>query len=242
MLMASVSRSRVFTRYERSSSQEMRVKRSMRRDWRVASASQCDHSMPFHLAESSPKRETTVCGVKSARVKKYGEGSRLGSSHAETALGNASGAPRKTFEGLMRGAGINFGALEAGGAKLARKFWKEASHGREPRDLRRGTKGSVAAEKFVAAQAGERHFQSRLARRPGNEISIDSVHAGLIEGGDGFIEARFHVTARESHLAMFGPQALGSLARDFRFAEFGVGEGNSESVNAFLHVAGQRGQ
>src|ERR1700733_13267739 len=106
MLMASVSRSRVFTRYERSSSQEMRVKRSMRRDWRVASASQCDHSMPFHLAESSPKRETTVCGVKSARVKKYGEGSRLGSSHAENALRNASGEPRKTFGRLMReGAG-----------------------------------------------------------------------------------------------------------------------------------------
>ena len=141
----------------------------------------------------------------------------------------------------MRRSAINFRTFDAGGGQLARKFWEEAGHGREPRDLRRGTKGSVAAEKFVAAQAGERHFQSRLACRPGNEISIDSVHAGLIERGDGFIEARFHVTARESHLAMFGPQALGSLARDFRFAEFGVGEGNSESVNAFLHVAGQRG-
>src|ERR1700683_1391885 len=101
MLMASVSRSRVLTRWERSSSQETRVKRSMGRDWRVASESQRDQSMASHVAESSPRRSTTVCGVKSARGKKYGDGSKSGSSQAENALRNASGEPRYTLERLM---------------------------------------------------------------------------------------------------------------------------------------------
>src|SRR5208283_1770412 len=79
----------------------MRVKRSMGRDWRVAAVSQRDQSMASHFAESSPKRDTTVWGVKSARVKKYGDGSKSGSSHAEKALRNASGEPRYTFERLM---------------------------------------------------------------------------------------------------------------------------------------------
>src|ERR1700691_1487374 len=75
----------------------------MGRDWRVASESQRDHSMASQVAESSPRRLTTVCGVKSARVKKYGDGSKSGSSQAEKALRNASGEPRYTFERLMPG-------------------------------------------------------------------------------------------------------------------------------------------
>ena len=54
---------------------------------------------------------------------------------------------------------------------------------------------AIAAEEFVAAQAGERNFQSRLARRPGNEIGVDAVHAGLIEGRNGFVEPREHFVA-----------------------------------------------
>jgi hypothetical protein len=37
---------------------------------------------------------------------------------------------------------------------------------------------------------------------------------------------------------MFGAQALRGIARDFGFAELGVGECDGESVNAFLHAAG----
>ena len=40
---------------------------------------------------------------------------------------------------------------------------------------------------------------------------------------------------------MFGAEALGGVARDFGFAEFGIGEGDGECVNAFLHLAGERG-
>src|SRR3984885_10242823 len=73
----------------------------MGRDWRVASESQRDHSMASQVADSSPRRLTTVCGVKSARVKKYGDGSKSGASQAEKALRNASGEPRYTLERLM---------------------------------------------------------------------------------------------------------------------------------------------
>ncbi len=40
---------------------------------------------------------------------------------------------------------------------------------------------------------------------------------------------------------MVGPQALRGVARDLGFAEFGVGECDGKSMNAFLHVAGERG-
>src|SRR5258707_2825709 len=55
--------------------------------------------------------------------------------------------------------------------------------------------GGVAGEKLVAAEAGERDLQADLARGPGNEVSVESVHRGLIEGADGFVEAGEHVRA-----------------------------------------------
>src|SRR6266446_2228049 len=49
--------------------------------------------------------------------------------------------------------------------------------------------GRVAGEKFVAAEARERDLQADLARGPGNEVSVEAVHRGLIEGADGIGDA-----------------------------------------------------
>ena len=68
MLIASVSRSSVFTRYERDSSQEIRVKGSIGCASRAASASHCIQGRACHAEVSSPRRPATVRGVKSARV------------------------------------------------------------------------------------------------------------------------------------------------------------------------------
>ena len=69
----------------------------------------------------------------------------------------------------VRSAAIRFRALKDGGGEFAERRGNDARHGGDARDLRRGAKRSVAAEEFVAAETGERDFQTGLARGPGDE-------------------------------------------------------------------------
>src|SRR5208282_2845999 len=71
MLIESVSRSSVFNRYDRNSSQEICVKRSIERVWRAESESHRHHGRLSQEENSLPAAEANICGVKSRRVKKY---------------------------------------------------------------------------------------------------------------------------------------------------------------------------
>src|SRR5579864_9826054 len=110
MLMVSVSRRSMLTRYERISSQETAVKGSSCPASEAAAVIQADHkelSRPMRWARRSSW--DTVRGGKSVRVKKYGCGKSAGPESAPASLSTASGCD------------LNLAAARKGAAANARK-------------------------------------------------------------------------------------------------------------------------
>ena len=89
----------------------------------------------------------------------------------------------------------------------------------ESADAWSAAKGGVAAKEFVAAEAGQSHFQSRLARGPGDEVGVDAVHAGKVERAQRFFQALESLFPEEQELAMVGSQAVCGGLGNLRFAE-----------------------
>src|SRR5579859_613553 len=91
MLMASVSRRSMLTRYERISSQETAVKGSSGAAWAAAAVIQADHSESSQPARLARRSCDTVRGGNSVRVKKYGCGKFAGPENAPASLRIESG-------------------------------------------------------------------------------------------------------------------------------------------------------
>src|SRR5579863_6098868 len=114
MLMLSVSRRSMLTRYERVSSQETAVKRSSCAVSSAAFAIHCHHGEFFQVSEDARRSSPAACGAKSVRVKKYGCGRSAGWMNAELALRILSGrvpldAPERPTRtaALRRNSGAN---------------------------------------------------------------------------------------------------------------------------------------
>src|ERR1700690_1908294 len=103
-------------------------------------------------------------------------------------------------------------------------------------------KGRVAAKKLVAPEARKRNLQARLARCPGGEVSVDAVHARLVERANSLVESHQHLVARQLQFAVLSAQAIGRMARLFAFGEFNVRERDGKRVDARAVAAGQRGK
>jgi hypothetical protein len=117
----------------------------------------------------------------------------------------------------------------------------ESRSGGDRTDAGSGAKSGIAAEQLVAAEAGKSHFQSRLARRPGHEISVDAIHAGKVKRAQGFLQALESFFAREQELAMVGAQAVGGRLGNLRFAEIDFRKDYRERLNVAVIAAGERG-
>src|SRR5487761_279206 len=89
MLIVSVFRRSMLTRYERASSQETAVKESSRADSSAAALIHRDQSKFFQLSRLARSFETD-CGGKRVRVKKYGCGKSAGPENALAAFRIAS--------------------------------------------------------------------------------------------------------------------------------------------------------
>src|SRR5882724_233326 len=102
MLMASVSRNKVFTRYERASRHETAVKGSSVLTCSTVSASQFHHSVLTGISDiiaprdceapfAVPTNRSATCGgVNKVRAKKYGCGKERESFHNATSFFEAS--------------------------------------------------------------------------------------------------------------------------------------------------------
>ena len=78
---------------------------------------------------------------------------------------------------------------------------------------------AVAAKDLVATQAGKRHFQARLPRRPGNKIGVDAIHAGLVESAHRLAQPRQHIVAAQGQFLVIRSESLRGAAGHFRLAE-----------------------
>ena len=99
--------------------------------------------------------------MKSSRVKKYGCGSESGSVQMAPNLRNAS--VREDLRPLRPMATSDLDMAWRSDTGSAARQTGGGSH------ARRHAKRGIAAEDFIAAQAGERDLQARLPRRPGDE-------------------------------------------------------------------------
>ena len=87
---------------------------------------------------------------------------------------------------------------------MAQRKWEQPGERHHTCHTWSGTERGVAAENFIAAQAGERDFEAGLTRRPGYEIRVYAIDARLIESGNGIIEMQLHFIAAQKQLGMLG--------------------------------------